>query len=302
MGGFTIAGQTLLAVSTLSSSLIDGSVSGIMGLGWAPLANTRANPFWYNLASNNGLTSQDMSFFLTREQDNPKAAAETFGGVFTLGGVNDTLYTGDIEFLTMPVQTPSFWLLGLSSTTVNGASISVATGTSALSAIDTGTTLIGGPTDDVAKVWAAVPGSALSTSSAGFYTFPCTTKVTVTMAFGGKSWTINPDDMNLGPLSSSSSQCMGAIFDLSMGSDIPPGGDNPSWVVGDTFLKNVYTVLRASPPSVGFAQLSAAAGGGSAPSGGTSGGSGTSSSDSYLKSASLLGLTISLVLGLFSAI
>jgi len=88
--------------------------------------------------------------------------------------------------------------------------------------------------------------------------------------------------MNLGQLSRGSSQCLGAIFDLSLGSNIPSGSGNPSWVVGDTFLvckslsngmlyadppplcalqKNVYSVYRASPPSVGFAQLSSVAGG-----------------------------------------
>lgn len=55
--------------------------------------------------------------------------------------------------------------------TVNNSPVSVATGSSALSAIDTGTTLIGGPTNDVAKIWAAVPGAVISTSNAGFYTF-----------------------------------------------------------------------------------------------------------------------------------
>jgi cathepsin D len=103
-----------VAASQLTSNLIDGAVSGIMGLAWTALASTQANPFWYNLASNNALTSPEMSFWLTRELNNTKAAAQTFGGVFTLGGTNDTLYTGDIEFITMPTQTPSFWLLGMS--------------------------------------------------------------------------------------------------------------------------------------------------------------------------------------------
>ena len=86
-----------------------------MGLAWPPLASTRANPFWYNLLTNNALSSSDMSFWLTREINNPAATEQTFGGVFTLGGINDTLYTGDIEFLPIPVQTPLFWLLDLSS-------------------------------------------------------------------------------------------------------------------------------------------------------------------------------------------
>ncbi|KAG5636149.1 hypothetical protein H0H81_008980 [Sphagnurus paluster] len=86
------------------------------------------------------------------------------------------------------------------------------------------------------------------------------------MSFGGKLWPINPADMNLGRVSRGSTQCVGGIFDLSLGSNITPGSGNPSWVVGATFLKNVYAVYRSSPPSIGFAQLSAAAGGSGTPS------------------------------------
>ena len=66
--------------------------------------------------------------------------------------------------------------------------------------------------------------------------------------------------MNHGPVSTGSSDCVGAIFDLTAGTSITVGSGNPGWVVGDTFLKNVYTVFRAVPQSVGFAALSATAG------------------------------------------
>lgn len=83
------------------------------------------------------------------------------------------------------------------------------------------------------------------------------------MAFGGKAWPINPDDMNLGRVSTGSSMCAGGIFDLNAGSSIGEGGGNPNWVVGATFLKNVYSVFRYQPAAIGFAQLSDAAGGSS---------------------------------------
>jgi cathepsin D len=95
------------------------------------------------------------------------------------------------------------------------------------------------------------------------------------MTFGGSSWPINSTDMNLGQISQGSTQCVGAIFDLGVNG---PGDANPTWVIGDTFLvsqssmkytpllmmpelqKNVYSVFRDStPPSIGFALLSAAA-------------------------------------------
>jgi len=83
------------------------------------------------------------------------------------------------------------------------------------------------------------------------------------MAFGGKSWPINAKDMNLGRVSSGSSICAGGIFDLNAGSSIGEGGGNPTWVVGATFLKNVYSVFRQQPAGIGFAELSTTAGGSS---------------------------------------
>ena len=56
--------------------------------------------------------------------------------------------------------------------TVQGKNVQITTGTTAVSAIDTGTTLIAGPTQDVRSIWAAVPGSqALSGNMEGYYGF-----------------------------------------------------------------------------------------------------------------------------------
>ncbi|KAK0475555.1 aspartyl protease [Armillaria novae-zelandiae] len=263
MGGFTVTGQTFLAVDQTTSSLLSGSVSGIMGLAFVQIASTQATPFWQALVNGNQLTSPEMSFWLARHRGETNVQPEESGGVFTLGGTNSSLFTGDIEFLNMPVSTPSFWLLELQALTVQGKSVALTTsGTTALSAIDTGTTLIGGPSDDVAAIWAQVSGAQQARGQQGLYTFPCSTNVAVTMSFGGKSWPINSTDMNLGPVTAGSNMCLGGIFDLTAGSNIPEGTGNPGWVVGATFLKNVYSVFRDSnPPAIGFAQLSSAAGG-----------------------------------------
>lgn len=69
--------------------------------------------------------------------------------------------------------------------------------------------------------------------------------------------------MNVGRVSTGSDICAGGIFDLTAGSNIGAGGANPSWVVGATFLKNVYSIFRYQPAAIGFAELSSAAGGSS---------------------------------------
>jgi cathepsin D len=294
MGGFNVSSQVFLSVNQVTSNLLEGSLSGIIGLAFTAIASSGATPFWEALVNANQLSSPEMSFWLSRSTD--ASQTEVLGGVFTLGGTNSSLYSGDIEFINMPGSTPSFWLLSLSAVSVGGTSVAITTGNTALAAIDTGTTLIGGPTADVAAIWAAVPGSAASQDSQGFFEFPCSTQVTISLSFGGKLWPISTKDMNLGQVSRGSSQCLGSIFDLSMGSNIPSGSGNPSWVVGDTFLKNVYSVFRASPPSIGFAQLSSLAGGSGASSATTT--TQANSAVSLMPSSMML---VALVSGLLSA-
>ncbi|TBU64448.1 acid protease [Dichomitus squalens] len=265
MAGFTVNPQSFLVVEGMTSGLLQGDVSGIMGLAFQSLASTQATPFWQQLVNNNLFSSPEFSFWLARHVDDENPPEETDGGVMTLGGQNSSLFTGDIEFNTLTNSNDlSFWMLELSGATVQGKSVSLPTGSAAASAIDTGTTLIGGPSDGVAAIYSAISGSQpLKGQMEGFYAFPCDTKLDVALAFGGKAWPVSDADMNLGAVSGN--MCLGGIFDLSLGSNVGSGGGNPVWVVGDTFLKNVYTVFRADPPAVGFAQLSNAAGGSPAP-------------------------------------
>ena len=70
------------------------------------------------------------------------------------------------------------------------------------------------------------------------------------MAFGGKSWPINPVDFSQQISTGSDPLCQGAIFDLSLGTDnVGPG---PDWIVGDTFLVRNISQLHSSCPSPFF--------------------------------------------------
>ncbi|KAI5116824.1 hypothetical protein M0805_006236 [Coniferiporia weirii] len=265
MGGFTVSAQTLTLVTEITSDFLTAPVSGLMGLAFETIAESKATPFWEALAQGNFLSTSEMSFWLTRFVNDPQATENEPGGAFTLGGTNSSLFTGDIDFVNIPSDvTPSFWLLPLDTLTVQGNAVTIPTGDDALAAIDTGTTLIAGPTTAVQNVFQQISGSqALSGNLAGFFSFPCTTTVNLTLNFGSRSWAVSDADFNLGAIDSQGTQCLGGIFDLDAGTNGAAGAASgtPSWVIGDTFLKNVYSVFRFSPPSVGFAQLSDAAGG-----------------------------------------
>ncbi|KAG8905789.1 hypothetical protein FRC01_008235 [Tulasnella sp. 417] len=78
----------------------------------------------------------------------------------------------------------------------------------------------------------------------------CDTPVQVSLKFGdGPLWPIDPADFELARIGNGA--CIGAFFELDLA-----GSASPDWIIGDTFLKNVYSVFRYDPASVGFASLS----------------------------------------------
>jgi len=286
MANITNTNQIFVSVNQISNNVIDGDVAGLMGLAFQNLATTGAVPYW--LAIVNQLTEQVMAFWLARHvNDNVSNTDLSSGGVFTLGGTNETLFSGTLEFYDVQVKGSAplaFWLLALASLTVNGVPVTLSIN-NATCAIDTGTTLIGGPKTDVDALFKNIPQSRLSREAQGFYEIPCNSKTTVGMNFGGTTWPISSQDFILSQ-NSTSGFCLAAVFILTEGTssgDADVDNLNPDWVVGDTFLKNVYSVFRNTPPSVGFAELSTAAGG----SGTTSGTSPSSSATSAAMSTTI---------------
>ncbi|KAI9573802.1 acid protease [Boletus coccyginus] len=251
MAGFSVSNQSFGDVTQVSQGMLSSPVSGLMGLGWQPIASSGARPFWQTLASYRAWSQPVMGFQLTRFLNDSNARQLEPGGSFTMGWLNTSLYTGDIDWQNL-VTTPSFWVLTLERLTVQGYDMSLSSGFQSWAAIDTGTTLIGGPPSVIQNIYAQIPGSQSGTGNwEGYWTYPCNTKVSVSMSFGGPSWPVSPSDFQL--TSIGSNKCVGAFF------SIDTGGSTPSWIVGDTFLKNVFSAFRYNPPSVGFAWLSAAA-------------------------------------------
>jgi len=253
MAGFSVSNQVFAICDQVSSGLLSSPVSGLMGLAFQSIAASKATPFWQTLVSQGAWDEPLMAFYLTRFTNASTAQSLEPGGAFSMGFTNSSLFAGEIEYVDL-ATTESYWILSLASITVQGSSVTVPSGSSSFAAIDTGTTLIGGPSDVIAEIYAQIPGSqAGSGNFQGYYTYPCSTDVEVTVSFGnGTSLPISSADFELSKLTSSS--CLGSFFVLDSGS-----GSTPSWIFGDTFLKNVYSVFRYNPPSVGFAQLSSVA-------------------------------------------
>lgn len=123
--------------------------------------------------------------------------------------------------------------------------------------IDTGTTVVYGPTADVSAFYAKYPGAtALSnfgydpTQYAGYYAVPCSGTAYASLTFGGRAFTIPTSIFtSLGNVGTKNGQayCVGGF----VGND--GLGLGTSWLVGDIFLQAVYTNFDLSNNRVGFA-------------------------------------------------
>ena len=82
-----------------------------MGLGFQTIASSGATPFWQSLAETDGaLDSPLFAFQITRFTNDTNAAELEAGGTFTLGAVNSSLYTGDIDYQDIPDGAPGYWI------------------------------------------------------------------------------------------------------------------------------------------------------------------------------------------------
>ncbi|KAJ7482701.1 aspartyl protease [Mycena latifolia] len=263
LGPYTAPSQSFLTADKLSANIVEWGNSGILGLAYQQTTQGPSLPMSLFLDAQGEVATAEMSFWLNRLhtaqwEENP------VGGAFTYGGTNTSLYQGEIEFLpTTGPSNASSWNLDVTGIIIQGTSVQITPGASALSAFSLRSSNISGPASDVAAIWAAVPGAVSSTTQPGYYEFlnnepkACSTSVSVSISFGGRLWPIDPADMNLGPVEPFGSQCLGAIYTLNPGSKTIKTNGTANWIFGTVFMRNVYSVFQPTPKPfmIGFAEL-----------------------------------------------
>ncbi|TFK45663.1 acid protease [Heliocybe sulcata] len=233
VAGITAENQYFSPVTTLSSSFSGDPIDGILGLAYPAISNLGEDPF-FNTAYSQGAVSRDIFGFRLASS----------GSELYLGGTDSAMYSGSIEYHSVDTST-GFWQ-------ARGASAHVGS-TTAVSGfetiIDSGTTIMYGPPSAIRTFYSRISGSRVYDSENGYYSYPCNSAPSVSFSWGGKNWAISADNFNLGETESGSGQCVGALAgqDLGLGSGV--------WLLGDSFMKNVYTAFNFGTDQVGFASL-----------------------------------------------
>ncbi|KAI0361663.1 protease [Trametes cingulata] len=205
---------------------------GILGLGYPALSSMRESPFFVSAMAQGAVKEGVFGM---------KLAAN--GSELYLGGTDTSLYTGELEYHAVSGKM-GFWQIGGGKVMVGDNVVA----TDIETIIDSGTTLIYGPPKAVETFYKSIPGSSLFDTENGFYKFPCNAMPSdVAFNWGGMDWTISVENFNAGK--ANDDECVGAIAAKEMGLG------NNVWLVGDSFMKNVYSAFSFDKNAVGFAML-----------------------------------------------
>ncbi|KAF8143642.1 acid protease [Mycena galopus ATCC 62051] len=215
--------------ATLTSDLAVYPFDGILGLAFPAISNLFESPFFNTAHDEGNVKKNQFSFFLA------ESGSELF-----LGGNDPAKYTGNIEWHSID---PSFGYWVIPGASAKVGSTTVASNFETI--IDSGATYMYGPPAAVAKFYRAIPGAG--SIGDGFYVYPCASLPTISFKWGGQAWVVSPTTFNLGEFEPG--YCVGALVgaDLGFGSNV--------WLLGNVFMRNVYTSFDFDKEAVGFANL-----------------------------------------------
>ena len=222
--------------STTSDDFDNYPMDGILGLGRDSTGSGLDAPtFMQVLQKNKSLKKNMFGIHLDRHSDG------NADGSITFGGTDDSKYSGDIIYVDTTGDVRD-WKIPADDIQVDGESVGVS-GRNAI--IDTGTTYMFIPPEDAQKLYAKIDGA--EAADEGVYHVPCDTTTTIALVFGKIAYEISPKDY-VGP-SVDGGKCYTHIIAQSA---VDSDG---TWLLGDTFLKNVYSVYDMDNSQIGKPSL-----------------------------------------------
>ncbi|NXG31585.1 PEPC protein, partial [Dromaius novaehollandiae] len=217
------------------TSFLYAEFDGILGLAYPSISAGNAETVMQGLVQENLLDAAIFSFYLSGEEGSK-------GGELVLGGVDSSLYTGDITWT--PVIQTTYWQIGIESFSVSGLSSWCSEGCQAI--VDTGTSLLTAPQEIFSELMEYI---GAEDAGDGEYVASCSSidsLPTLTFVISGTSFPLSPSAYML---ESDSSYCVVGIEATYLSSE----SGQPLWILGDVFLRSYYSVYDQDNNRVGFA-------------------------------------------------
>nr|XP_013813223.1 PREDICTED: cathepsin D [Apteryx mantelli mantelli] len=227
------------AVKQPGITFIAAKFDGILGMAFPKISVDKVTPFFDNIMQQKLIEKNIFSFYLNRD---PTAQP---GGELLLGGTDPKYYSGDFSWVN--VTRKAYWQVHMDAVDVANGLTLCKGGCEAI--VDTGTSLITGPTKEVKELQKAIGAKPLIK---GQYVIPCdkvSSLPAVTLTLGGKPYQLTGEQYVFKISAQGETICLSGFSGL----DIPPPG-GPLWILGDVFIGPYYTVFDRDNNSVGFAK------------------------------------------------
>lgn len=232
VAGLSVTSQTFAEVTNaagLGAAYKLGKFDGILGLAFPVLSVMKVPTVFENMYTQKLIPENQFAFYLGN-------SAKDYGEL-TLGGSDATKYTGSLAWV--PLKAATYWEITMDSLTIGGTTYG--TGNNVI--VDSGTSILTGPTKDVKAIATAL--GAKEYLHTGEYLVDCTADLpNMDFVIDGKTYTLTKADY----LIPDGDLCLFGMIGL----DVPrPSG--PLWIMGDIFMRKYYTVFDTANQRVGFA-------------------------------------------------
>ncbi|XP_011895143.1 PREDICTED: cathepsin E isoform X1 [Cercocebus atys] len=236
--GLTVVGQQFgESVTEPGQTFVDAEFDGILGLGYPSLAVGGVTPVFDNMMAQNLV---DLPMFSVYMSSNPEGGA---GSELIFGGYDHSHFSGSLNWV--PVTKQGYWQIALDNIQVGGTVMFCSEGCQAI--VDTGTSLITGPSDKIKQLQNAIGAAPVD----GEYAVECANlnvMPDVTFTINGVPYTLSPTAYTLLDFVDGMQFCSSGF----QGLDIhPPAG--PLWILGDVFIRQFYSVFDRGNNRVGLA-------------------------------------------------
>ncbi|XP_023681644.1 pepsin A-like [Paramormyrops kingsleyae] len=217
-----------------------GKFDGILGLAYPSLAQEVGTPVFDNLMVQKKVTQPIFSVYLSRKKSSSDPEGELL-----LGGVDEALYIGPIHWV--PVTQRNYWQIKIDNVKVQGVQTLCTNSCQAI--VDTGTSLIGGPTIDIMFLHQLIGATP---TSIGEFLVDCarlSSLPLITFTLNGVDYPMPPESYIRKEILSSMEVCFSGFQAVDVSTS-----QGSLWILGDVFISEFYSIFDRGQDRVGFAR------------------------------------------------
>ncbi|XP_040018008.2 gastricsin [Gasterosteus aculeatus] len=239
VGGIVINNQEIgLSTNEPGQNFVVAKFDGILGLSYPSISAGGETPVMDNMISQNLLSADMFAFYLSRGGQQ--------GSVLSFGGVDNSLYQGQIYWT--PVTSQTYWQIGVNGFQINGQETGWCS-QGCQSIVDTGTSALTAPSQFLGSIMQAIGAQQ---NQYGQYMVDCSqinNLPTFSFVISGVSLPLPPSAYITQTNQNGYQYCS---VDISP-TYLPSQDGQPLWIMGDVFLREYYSVYDRSNNRLGFA-------------------------------------------------